>query len=205
MKKINFKNLWKKLKAGFRRSPSMGEKFEPIDTSDGSIVFLSIPITMIFISLLSLLVFVYPAIAILSDPDGLAGVVGRMLASYCLSSGQCNFYNLLPSFAIAVIILTDLAIYFVFLFIGISQKSMGDTLDDLGNQLNDRLETLRKDLTPSHNEMAWALNAIWDMTSSYKPDDSAQLVCKLRQIAGETMGLVQPAAMDDCEPVVAKG
>ena len=163
------------------------------------------PFIMFGISCMILLIMVYPAIAILSDPAGLPGVIGKLLAGICLQTGQCSLYTLLPAFAIANLILIDLVIYFMFIFFGQSHATdpkQDLDLEDLGRQLNERLENIRDQLDPGHNESAWALDAIYSLCNS-DHNDPLQMICKIQKISGETMGYISPENLD-CEPVAAE-
>ncbi len=198
--------FWKKVQAYFRRQRRLGDKFEPIVVDNGSPVQQAFtnPLNMAIASILSLVIFAYPVIAILSNPEGLAGIIGNMLAGYCITSGQCNFYLLLPSFANGVISRTDLAVYFIFVILSLADDSpvTEDGLSDLGNQINDRLESLRQDLLPDRNSFAWAMDGIWSIVNASNLADKDKCLCDIRKIVGETMGYIEPADIDNCGDAV---
>lgn len=105
--------------------------------------------TLALITILFTVIFTYLAGAILAAPGLLPGLVAQILAQYCVSSGQCDLSTLLPAFAIAVIILTDLVIYLlttVLLFADQPEDDVIDTISERIVSLGDSLEARMDDL-----------------------------------------------------------
>lgn len=111
--------------------------------------------TMALITILSTVIFVYLAGAILAHDGYLAGLVADILAGYCINSGQCNFSEILPAFAIAVIILTDLVIFLLAAVLQFAERPEDEVISNLSERIVaasdsieqrfDDLETLIKD------------------------------------------------------------
>lgn len=157
--------------------------------------FIIQPVTMFLVTCLVIVVFSYPAIAILSNPNGIEGVIGYVLGSFCINTGYCQFSTLLPAFALANIILIDLIIFSLFSVLGLIERQYGikqdieNSVDDLGDELNNRFEDLSERLDqPKVSEYESALQAIYDLAVS---EDGGNRNEYIKKIAGETLGYLE--------------
>lgn len=161
------------------------------------------PWTMFVISTLVLVVFSYVAIAVLGSQDYLEGVIARMLAGYCQITGQCNLNVILPAFAVANIILIDLVIFVLFSLVGptdpnsLANIDIPEMVDDLGDQLAERLEDIRQQLDPTKDELVAALDAIYHLSKEFQEEEDNLTLCKVRDIAGETLGFIKTDSVRD--------
>lgn len=98
--------------------------------------------TMALITILFTIIFTYLAGAILSAPGLLSGLVAQILAQYCISSGQCDLSSILPAFAIAVIILSDLVIFLLAAVLLFADQPEDDVIDTISERINNLAESI---------------------------------------------------------------
>lgn len=63
--------------------------------------------------------------SLLAQPDGIAGVLGRMMAKTCVETGYCDYWTLLGAVGLAMVLLTSFTVY-TMMVIRKEERNMGE-------------------------------------------------------------------------------
>ncbi len=126
------KRTWRsRIALGFRktfRRYQVPPEMEDIETDGMTDLGIVDGFQLMIISMVATALTGIAAVYILSFPDGLAGMIGTLLAEQCKANGMCDFQVLYPAFGLAIIILTHF-------FIGFSAMVFSWVRDDQGEEL----------------------------------------------------------------------